>query len=97
MLPIKDNQPILSLGALLMFKHCRLDDDYTNTDSGHGQVEQCQKKDLESHGLATFGLAYLQSFELIPKSNGEYKALETRFYITSLRHVEVFTYASFRP
>lgn len=38
-LAVKDNQPSLRLDALLMSKHCRADDDFIDTDAGHGRVE----------------------------------------------------------
>lgn len=38
-LAVQDNQPALRLDALLMSKHCRADDDFIDTDAGHGRVE----------------------------------------------------------
>ncbi|MBR3903178.1 MAG: ISAs1 family transposase [Akkermansia sp.] len=47
----KDNQPTLRLDALLMSKHCSPDDDFIDTDAGHGRVEQRRTRILQRHGL----------------------------------------------
>ena len=92
-LAVKDNQPTLRFDALLMSKHCRPDDDFIDTDAGHGHVEQRRTRIYRD-------MAYVSQFwpgvsaviRVDPlrydKSNDEYKALETRFYITYLHHVE---------
>lgn len=36
---VQDNHPSLRLDALLISKHCRADDDFIDTDAGHGRVE----------------------------------------------------------
>ena len=81
-LAVKDNQPILRLDALLMSKHCRPDDDFIDTDAGHGSVEQRRTRIYRD-------MAYVSQFRpgvsavirvdslRYDKSNNEYKALET--------------------
>ena len=97
-LAVKGNQPTLRLDALLMSMHCRPDDDFIDTDAGHGRLEQRRTRiyrDMAYISQFWPGVSTVIRVDALryDKSNDEYKALETRFYITSLHHVEASQFA----
>ena len=97
-LSIKDNQPTLRLDALLMSKHCRPDDDYLETDAGHGRVEKRRTRiyrDLEYISQFWPGAAAIVRVDSLryDKSNDVYDAQKSRFYITSLHNVDASLFA----
>ena len=97
-LAVKDNQPTLRLDALLMSKHCRPDDDYIDTDAGHGRIEKRRTRiyrDMACISQFWPGVSSVIRVDSLryDKTNSEYKAQETRFYITSLHNVEASQFA----
>ena len=97
-LAVKDNQPTLRLDALLMSKHCRPDDDYIDTDAGHGRIETRRTRiyrDMACISQFWPGVSAVIRVDSLryDKTNAEYKAQESRFYITSLHNVEASQFA----
>ena len=97
-LAIKDNQPTLRLDAILMSKDCRADDDYLDIDAGHGRVEKRRTRIYrDTTYISQFwpGAAAVIRVDSLRynKTNREYEAGETRFYITSLHHVKAPLFA----
>ena len=97
-LALKGNQPSLRLDALLMSKNCYADDDYIDTDGGHGRVERRRTRIYRDMSYVSHfwpGVSAVIRVDSLryDKSKAEYQAVETRFYITSLHHVEASQFA----
>lgn len=97
-LALKGNQPSLRLDALLMSKNCYADDDYIDTDVGHGRVERRRTRIYRDMSYVSHfwpGVSAVIRVDSLryDKSKAEYQAVETRFYITSLHHVEASQFA----
>ena len=92
-LAVKDNQPTLRLDALLASKHCPADDDFTDTDAGHGRVETRRTRIYRDTSYISQFWAGSRAIIRVDstrydKTENRYSPQETRFYITSLTSVK---------